>query len=824
MNFKFNTLSILIIALAIPYFAAAEGKEDVAFSNAFKALVKDSLSRPVLETNKTDGKIYLLRNIELQALSRDSEDNARLFFNRYSGLFSAEELSFSPLFIKKIPLINGAVVKIRQSYNGIPVHGGELIIRTNDKGAITRVLSQLKPVNEETEIGRFAITREKAIRKAVSAFLDIPENGVIIGSYLSRFTRAEYLYSAGRLTPVYIVNVPGKKLIDGRALFISAEDGVMLGSEPLVRFAAKAKAWFSNPGHKEDEPLIEVELPNLTSVEEGSFLKGSLMEVYNCLNEGDTVSFQNYTFPICTEKHKATADANGDFLYDPVLPSAFSNPESHEDAFAEVHMYYHTNHVYDYFKSLGFDLLNDVPMMAVVNYRLPEAFMGGSGNNLAPMDNAAFTPKGGIPIGLNANYDMILFGQGEKVDYAYDGDVIYHEFTHAVVGSTSNLGYFALDEQGYDAAPFSLNEGYADLFACTLAGDSEVGEYVGNAVDTGMPKAPSGALRSVNNKNYCPKAMWGEAHEDGKMWSGAVWQIRELYKEKIGGDTLVFDTAAFNALVSLSVSADFYEAATTTLDEIEKITDKSFADEAQAIFESRGLIPECQRVLTLPHTLLFLEGRGTVRLSEVPAPAQFKITVPEQYKNAEVLGIEFSFTAASAGYMGWGGGGGDLFLIAKRDEPIKFDMKASGFPNDSEWEKISFTKTAGLQGMTNYKGYVTNFCFTPGDYYLMIVNTSSSQYQSAYFSAKMMTELNDDAKEARYKFVGECKVVEEDDDDAAADDDVTDDDDIVPEDDDDTGDDDDAADDDDDDNSKAIKEKDEDADTTGEDGCACRIR
>ena len=44
------------------------------------------------------------------------------------------------------------------------------------------------------------------------------------------------------------------------------------------------------------------------------------------------------------------------------------------------------------------------------------------------------------------------FGQGPRHDYAYDGDVVYHEFTHAVVDATIQLPS-AIN------APGAMNEG-----------------------------------------------------------------------------------------------------------------------------------------------------------------------------------------------------------------------------------------------------------------------------------------------------------------------------------------------------------------------------
>ena len=65
----------------------------------------------------------------------------------------------------------------------------------------------------------------------------------------------------------------------------------------------------------------------------------------------------------------------------------------------------------------------------------------------------------------------------EGRDYSYDGDVIYHEFTHGVVDDTIKLQSFHVDRYGVIDAPGAMNEGLADYFSSALAGDPDVGEY-----------------------------------------------------------------------------------------------------------------------------------------------------------------------------------------------------------------------------------------------------------------------------------------------------------------------------------------------------------
>ena len=115
----------------------------------------------------------------------------------------------------------------------------------------------------------------------------------------------------------------------------------------------------------------------------------------------------------------------------------------------------------------------------------------------------------------------LWFGQGPKRDYAYDGDVVYHEFTHAVVDATLKLGAWHIDARGAIDAPGAMNEGLADYFSSAITGDPDVGEYASK--DFG---SAAGVIRTLANDDSCPTALVGEVHFDSTLFSGALWQAR----------------------------------------------------------------------------------------------------------------------------------------------------------------------------------------------------------------------------------------------------------------------------------------------------------
>src|SRR5262249_51706419 len=155
------------------------------------------------------------------------------------------------------------------------------------------------------------------------------------------------------------------------------------------------------------------------------------------------------------------------------------------DEFSEQHMYWHVANTYAYFRSLFTTLGNadfklritkDMakPLPVAVNLCTINLQTFDLSGPLVPFDNAFFSPGAGNPISdlLIGGQDSIMFGQGSAVDFAYDADVISHEFTHAVIDTLGKLNPPGFeDTQGLTDDPGAMNEGLADYFSSALGGD-----------------------------------------------------------------------------------------------------------------------------------------------------------------------------------------------------------------------------------------------------------------------------------------------------------------------------------------------------------------
>lgn len=508
---------------------------------------------------------------------------------------------------------------------------------------------------------------------------------------------------------------------------VDAETGEVISAINTVRFDRRAHVHPENPTSTPE--TIEVTLPLDDGV---TTLTNDRVKALNCIDKG-TVSnvFGQVKAHHCDLEQLAVADElNGDFL-----THVYDSDTAAEDTYAEVAMFYHLNKVYDVLTGLGMEPLQWSPLNGVVNLRMPQGFdnfdlvkLADGELPLVPFDNAFYA--GADPIfsqifGLQGG--ALWFGQGNFADFAYDGDVVYHEFGHAVVDSTIGLvGEWHVDSQGAMPSPGSMNEGLADYFSAIVTDDGVVGEYVGGAFGRT-------AIRTIDNQDTCPAGIGGEVHYDSTFFSGAMWEARKgLTVEQ----KALFDQAILEALqtapsgdVSYADVAEQFVASVEATDglgsEIANVLSQSFTD--------RGVLPRCERVIDLVegeafHGASFGSARGVFVPSKssipgsgayAPGALQFHVELPEG-------ATEVTFKAALPEFSGGGGLGGGFGnaapfspgLIAFFGEaPIQF---AAGIALNVEAEDLGENTVAIDQlvevpeGATHAYFMIVNFGETEG--------------------------------------------------------------------------------------------------------------
>ena len=455
----------------------------------------------------------------------------------------------------------------------------------------------------------------------------------------------------------------------------------------------KAKVYLHDPVTDQGQ-TSEVTLtpPN---TEDGT-LTGPFAKVKNCLNEsgGQSMESLGFTFgALCKEQATVKPGADKSYLH-VVPPTDTSDPN---DGFAEVMMYHHIHAIHGYFKdNHGLSDL-DYPLPALVNLNLwfdPEvAQKQGLDGGWVGYPNAAFMPPKGFTKFQLPERDegYIIFGQYKDRDLSYDATVIYHEYTHAMVGTTRLSGLYA-DKYGLNNQPGAMNEAFADYFAATMMNHPVVGTY-------GIAFAGQHLVRDLTVKRRCPEDLTTEIHADGRIFASALWAIRE----KVGAGFA--DSVFLRALQGFTNSTGFEAAAEAIVAEAEAEGSGSLRADA-ADLQKAGIIG-CVRATEAQQLEGESEGIDKARFSiegskrvgggfdyGVPAYKQWKLAVPPK-----TPAITIRWKAESKGSFN----NPNLRLYVAHNEPVliattfKGSVSAKGFatpepdPSKKDWQSITLT-------------------------------------------------------------------------------------------------------------------------------------
>lgn len=405
--------------------------------------------------------------------------------------------------------------------------------------------------------------------------------------------------------------------------------------------SAKVRVYPTNPIAT---PATSIE--DLGAIDDGAaHLEGPWVAAANCIEPDSGEGW-------CYRERAATPDMAGDFVYPE--PDLDAPPEG-QDAFAEASGYYHLDRFFSHLQGLGIDQLGchleGEVVEIVVNRR---KYAGGA---WTPQDNAFYTGSCGA--------STVMMGQGAH-DFAYDGDIVYHELSHAVIEllAGEDLG---LEQRRDEALVFdagAINEGVADFLAAAFTDDPLVAEYA----------FPSGG-RSLDNDFRCPRDITGEIHADGQIIGAALWEARaEL------GDAFV--QIVLDALASIDPDASFEDFGQVLEAVTAEALGSAAADTLHEVLDARGVV-ECTRVVDFD---AFGEGGvhedlGFARLLQVrsprmgrlydpapPAPLQWRVAMPEDADTASLsFALETSYTVDQ-----------NLSLGVKHGAPMEFGYAIEG--------------------------------------------------------------------------------------------------------------------------------------------------
>ncbi len=198
--------------------------------------------------------------------------------------------------------------------------------------------------------------------------------------------------------------------------------------------------------------------------------------------------------------------------------------------FEQANVYFHLDRAQTRIQALGFMNVDNRVQGAIVDAQ--------------NADNSFYTSNSG----------RLNFGTG-GVDDAEDGDIVTHEYGHSI--QDNQVPGFGGGDEG------AMGEGFGDYlaasFSLALAPDAGhpqlsdpacVGDWDGTSYSMDTPKC----LRRVDGKKHYPEAEVNEVHDDGEMWSAALWKLRG----QLGADAT--DKLVFEAHFLMGTSSTFFTA------------------------------------------------------------------------------------------------------------------------------------------------------------------------------------------------------------------------------------------------------------------------
>ncbi len=529
------------------------------------------------------------------------------------------------------------IIDIIGSYHGIPMSRPIARGLVDGEGRI-RLLSLLGPVGplvsrtpSVSAAQALASVRAAGLPTAGDSDVELVELVELVAHARVDETRLVWQLQA----PLDLVRA-SRPVID-----VDAHTGAIVRVSERVQ-TAYARAFFRNPVRDPSAgnyPLVSFD-------SRGSGLTGQYFAAFNCVAAG---------FDVCEAMATAAPDGQGDFIYrEPDVSAAADNVQP-EDPFAEVSIYYHADKFLSYLQGFGFSSLpcNQTGQRSVLlaNFKL-------AGANA--YDNAFYSGD------CEAT---LVFGQGSQVDFAYDGDVVYHEVAHAAIEQQLG-GWLGAARERPDALlgdAGAINEALADFLSSAFARDPVVGEYVG-AYWLG-----SSGIRVNDNVYRCPEDLVGEVHVDSEPLAGALWDSYTQF-----GEVLV--PIVLDMISMLAEDATFEEVALA----VETLTELSLGADAgdvmHGILDDRGLL-DCPRVIA-PDDLrssLFVSSAWYVPYT--PSSLQFRVDVPNDMDTLELI------FQPSAYVPGGFGSDGDIDpgLLVKSGSPIVFSYGSE----DGEFASVS---------------------------------------------------------------------------------------------------------------------------------------
>ncbi|HEX8187669.1 MAG TPA: M36 family metallopeptidase [Pyrinomonadaceae bacterium] len=258
--------------------------------------------------------------------------------------------------------------------------------------------------------------------------------------------------------------------------------------------------------------------------------------------EGPFVKMRNFGAPNAAPPTEVNANA--------------FNYSSGDDRFEAVNVYYHVDTAQRYIQGLGITTAHNKVIEC-------DAHEGSGAAFFSPIDGGLhFSDSGPC-----------------RPDRAEDGHVMFHEYGHAIQNNQVP-GWGAVNPGTGRNEMRAMGEGFGDIFATVFFSDHGGGGFMREVFEPWVfGDTAIHGLRRVDGTKVYPTDWHEEEHDDGEIWSAALWNIFRT----IGGDSANAATrkTARDSLLKTLIVSHHLMAANGTM-----------PDGAEALMNTNASLPE----------------------------------------------------------------------------------------------------------------------------------------------------------------------------------------------------------------------------------------
>ena len=441
-----------------------------------------------VHTNEHETERLVLRNCESQQVLAPGQVGAREFLFKHAWEIGLK-LDLSDLaLVDEQSGLAGVRTRYQQTLMGVPVYDSNVSVNQSASGEVQALYSNYSALTGDT------VT--PSISQAGAEVVAIAAAGI---QSLRLPTTAELVFyplADGTATLAWKLMVFSDAPLGDFLSVVGATSGKLLFQENRIAFdTGSGLVYAPNPMQTSGDLGLSDNADSTSAALDNGRVAVTLLG----LDPGVGTLKGEYVDLVSLAGGLAVADANE--------VSRVYNYDRSDDRFEQVTIYHSIDSIQRYFHSLGFDDdtgavngIRDFPTLAHAHWDTADNSFYSTGDN------------------------AVHFGDG-GVDDGEDGDVVAHEYGHAVQHDQNScwgggeMGAMGEGFGDYLAASFYHDEGNA---AYQLANAACVADWDASSYSSSSPPC----LRRVDGTKTHPANVTGGVHADGEIWSAALWNLR----------------------------------------------------------------------------------------------------------------------------------------------------------------------------------------------------------------------------------------------------------------------------------------------------------